>query len=271
MQNLIDIPREETLMLDKLEELLSFGAEKLSKIHTTSITVLRLHLLMEMVGAVHNYSEAIVLLIRGGKKEAAIVILRSLVETLINVQYVLSDSSEIHAAEFVLDDEYDRKRFMTKLKAFAENNPKYQNLVQSYMSQQSPDDFITERANTIAQEESKQKRKIKLPKRLEERAKVADTAIGNPSLEFMYLTIYWYFSTYAHLTARGLNNFIDQTDNRNTFIIGTNTRDIRNLLISTFAVYLGFLGEANKYFGLPSNEELKDFEDYFSSLVNVKS
>lgn len=265
MENLVSIPHKESEIIDKLEQLLDFGAKSFSTIRIEHDSDLKSALLFELMGAVHNYSEAILLLMRGGKVQAGIVLQRSLVEALINTEYILTEKTEDHAARFILDDEYDRKRFMDDLDKFKQKYPDHNKLTELYKSPKEAQKFISERVASIDEIERKYGKSLGLPK-LRNKAIEVDQLKKNSNLEFTYLTIYWFFSGLAHLTARGLNNFIEQQDNKNRFIIGTTTEGIERLAISTFTIYLGFLGTMSNHFGTPPDSDLKSFNDYFLHL-----
>lgn len=270
MEKTLMLTEKQQKVLKELEELLEFGFTKISGIEVHLLKMrLKKGLVYFMTGAVHSYSDAILRLIREGKTAAANVILRSLIESYINLNYILLGRSELNALRFIIEDSVNRRKLGKDIKSFLEKNPSFETSMGRVMDDPKAwDRFIKERQDEI--DFVKRKRKLKrlrnLPD-LKQRAIEVDKVVGKPTLEWWYLTIYWLFSHYSHLKARGLNAFLVKRRDASGYLfnLNGNLEDIEKIVVTTYAIYISFLMEMSKRFGVPTAVELKPYKQIFKS------
>lgn len=247
---------KEATLISQLEKLLKFGSLKLSQLQIDTNTGLKLQVLFQMTGAVHNYAEAILILAKEGKVEAGEVLVRSLFEGFTTTIYILEDNTDIRAIRFFLDDEIEKENFADNWMKFIKKNPSYGEEIPEMSTLEKCEEFIRERQKNI---QSIKKQYGKNLKRLPDLRCRAEK-VGAAS-ELNYLTIYWYLSGLAHLSATGLKIFLEQKDDSYLFNIGKNLLGLERLLKVTHIFYLRFLGQLSLYFDIPTEKELKPFED----------
>lgn len=256
-------------LLSNLEKLICFGGIEISKIkldmNKNSIKMLTL---FSQIGAFHNYSEAALLLAKSKKTYAGEVLLRSLIENFITMEYILLENGEINAVRFHLKYLIKLIEFVTKWKDFITDNPKHSNYFEELSNPQKCDSFINERKNEIRDIKNKFGNIKNIPD-LKEMAKQIDKQRGNTSYELLHLTLYEYLCNLSHVSSKGLKNFFNEYKNGYVFSIGKSS-DEKNfgLLVAIYEFYLEVIRLFSIEFKISLKTNLRPFEDYFNILKN---
>jgi len=258
-------PKQQTLV-NELENFLNFGYSKISSGNFTLEMRSRKTILFMMTGVIQSYSGSVVTLLKNAQTNGAEVLLRPMVETFINLNYIFTGKSEENTLRFIADDEYDRRKLGNKVKGFLEKYPGYKT---NFDHMDTPADgaiYIKERNKTLKKINTVYARRY--DKQLKELPSLLDMAIAvdkdiktrtgklKNSLEWWYITIYWLFSSLTHQTPRGLNSFIKKETVGYTFITDGNLDAVERIAVTAFSLYYEFLRLMAKQFRLFPLKEL---------------
>lgn len=207
-------------------------------------------LLVAMFSAVNSYVEAIFELCKQGRTEAAIVIMRSLIEAYVNSNYILSYPSNKNLYLFAMEDSYYRRSLVDILNDFFARYPQRdrQELTVEQLKKMRaiPEKELRDYEENLNMHFEKKKdfdrafgtlldRAKEVDQRQKKRQKKSAGAIEN-----VYILVYKYFSEYAHLSMRGIQHFWIKDSDGNTLIIDRNPDNIDLVLRTVFIMYLYF-------------------------------
>lgn len=257
----------ENNLLKSCEELLKFGESNLLKIKLDiAKDDFQLLTIFTLIGAIHYYTESILILAKYEKLFTGETLLRSLFEGFLNLKYILLEENEKNAIKYAVNDFEARKVFTEKWRRFIEVNPKCDSYFTELSTLEKCDEFIKRMEKNIAEIEKKFKVSKKLPD-LRGMAKAIDKKIKDFHFEFMYLTFYDYLSGISHVSSKGLKNFFTPHENGFIFCIGRNDlQEINKLLIATYEFYLKTLVILSDNFKELSKEELNPYVDFFNKI-----
>lgn len=255
---------EEKHLIKELRSLLEFGYQSGNKILINKRERYFIKAtLFQLIGVVHHFSKGILLVAENGLPEVGMSLLRTLLEANISAQYILLDKTESRAKAYYLDDERQRN---DQIKHFLEIYKKYPEY-ESYFSSKKDLKNLKKQLDADIEDFENKHGKLTWPS-LFDRARAIDKRRGKPENEFMYRTAYWFFSQFSHLSSRGLNNFLKTDQSGISFMIDPHNEGLDKLLISTYGIYLGFLGSMSAEFGTPTQDELKPYNNKFEQLRN---
>lgn len=215
--------QKQQALLVAFQELLEFGYSVLESVQLHPDKVrLKKKILYMMMGAVQSYSEAIYKLVCSSPifDEATEVILRSLIEASINVDYIYSKRDESRARIFVVHSLRDRIEFAEKFKSFKEKYPDWKLAFDGFEELTDWEEFISNKEKEVKKIEKMYNQSFpsKFPS-VRNRAICADNylrrqgeLVENRSQEALYVKYYKFFSHVAHLTFPGLERFFDRHD-----------------------------------------------------------
>lgn len=243
--------RNNKIKLQKLEELIRFADGLLQKNPQRDLNDFnhKQSILFLTFGAVNNYTEAMLTLCRNSYPDAAIVLLRSLLEVFINIRYILDTNSDKRLILFHLEDARSRINFSTEMISFIKRYP-------NFISKENPltdETFLNQEINKANEDIAviKKHYKIKggrLPNLLDKSKANDKKAKKNKGIfEYNYVTIYRFFSHYAHLTSRGLNTFLNQRPDGGYDLTTGKSMDIGPAVATTYGIYLFFLENLMKW------------------------
>ena len=251
-----------------LKNVLVYGDTKLNTVGMDYTKVkAKKQVLFLMAGAIQSYSEAVLKLLDPPVvyDKAAEVIFRSMMETIINLNYIYSEKTQIKALCFMIYSSEEKIDFAKKHQKFMLKRPQWQLAFGPNLKPADWDEFIDNENKTMVLAEKHFKKKLvnKFQRNLAKRAKEADVYLekkgklkqGN-SLEHQYFLYYKHFSQLAHLTMPGLEQFINKKDNSKwTYVIDGNGDDLERVCFVTFGLYLDFLRFFLKEYGIYNKEE----------------
>lgn len=267
---------EEKKLLSNLQQIIKFGRNQIQgkKIDLEKVSPKKGMLFMTF-GVVHNYTEAIYVLCEGIRPEPAIILLRSIFEAWINTFFLSSTKSEKRLALFYMEDARNKVALANGLLSFIKKYPSQENK-DSLTTKSNLDNVRIENENIMRKIKKRYKlrRDDKWPTLLQ-RARDCDKKRPIKSrkgdFEYNYHILYRFFSPYAHLDARGLNNFLKQRmEGGYDLNIGQSADLIKQVLASAFAFYLSFLQYMKKKGFLPKNTKLKGFEEIIKQISKKK-
>ena len=254
------------------KEFLQYGNDLLS---STELKIKGTHLkkkvLFPLMGIIQSYSESInkIIIPPNIYDKSAEIIMRSIFEAIINITYVYSCRTETNAAIFLTDEWEEKISFAKKQKALMQKYPTWNLNFGSITKPDEWDLFVLEQKNEM----KKMSKKYKLTQTglppLEQRAQICDTYLksknnfrkGN-SIEFIYDTLYGYFSQPGHANASGIGHFYRKnTGQKDGFYIDGNNNDLESVLTTTFAYYYFALSYFAKEFGVYEKKDFKKYKD----------
>lgn len=270
---------KQDLSLKNFSEILIFGNDCLSKveIHPYKIRPKKYILFCTMI-AVQSYSEAILKLMKPDNiySKAAEILMRSLVEAYINLNYVYSDRTKKNAMLFILESENDKIDFAKKHQTLWKKYPKWKLEFGTIKKIEDWNKFFQDKHQLLKKIEKKYDQPLsKLPnildraiafdKQYKQNKKLPQNIIlkrlERKSLEKYYILYYKYFSQIAHLTMPGLEQFIRIDQNGKTWIyIDGETVDIERIVPITFIIYMAILAHFLKQFKLYDKSTFEKFK-----------
>lgn len=259
-------------LLQDLTEILEFGYTELSKRSYPLKLRPRKTILISMMAAMQNYAEGILCLLKEGRTNSAELVVRSMVESFINLAYIYVGRNERNAVIFLLDDVHDRKRLGERIKKFLTDFPSYKTSFDSMKTPEEWDNFIAERLKEISQIGKKYPYTLTQLPDLRQRAQAHDRIQERKHkrelktrLEWWYLTMYWYFSTLSHLGIRGLNTFFDVQNGQVYINASGRPEDMERIIVASYSIYYQFLRTFAKQFNLFDLKLLEKYKNTFLS------
>lgn len=257
MDKVFQIKPEDQDILEHLEVLVNYTKQHLTAnpIYKDKLNP-KQTLVVAIFAAVNSYTEAIFELCKQGRPEAAIVILRSLIEAFINSNYVLSFPNKNNLWLFAIEDSYYRRSLVQQMQEYYSRYPKRQGILTDEkledMKQIVEKELLDYEKNLGVSFKSKGDfdkawgglidRAKKTDKRLAKRQK--DNAGG---LESTYILVYRYLSEYTHLQMRGINHFWIKTPEGETLILDRNPDNMTHVLVMCYIIYLYFAKRLKQY------------------------
>jgi hypothetical protein len=261
-----------------LKEALRFGQIKLGQISLDKRSRPKKWLSVLMFIATQSYSESILKLLAppGVFDLAAEVVLRSLIENVINFNYIFSSRSDRNAWIFAIYSIRDRIDFAEKYKSFWIRYPGWKMNFGPIKKPSDWDAFIDLKEKEI-QKIKKRYKHLSLDSNhdhLRERAAVADNYLNSlgklnsrNSLEKYYVFYYKHFSQISHLTSPGLERFfLKEADGTESLRIHGSSEDTDRVIPIVYAIYISMLRSILKQFGIYNKEEFKKYLDTFRSI-----
>jgi hypothetical protein len=272
-------------LIKNFATILIYGNSQLSKaeMHPTKIRPKK-YILFCAMAAVQSYSEAILKLMRPDNvyDKASEVLLRSLVETYINLNYIFAPNNNKNAVIFIIESEKDKIDFARKHQKLWEKYPKWKLEFGTIKKSSDWNQFILDREEIIQQVAKKYKKAIPpLPglidrgiffdKNYVKKAKLshkqAVKKLEGKSLEKYYILYYKHFSQLAHLTMPGLEQFMKVDEDGRTWIdIDGDQLTIDRIVPVCFVIYLTILTHFLKQFKLYDKSAFKQYRVILRSL-----
>ena len=258
-------------LLIKFHELLVYGD---SKLRATELNYKKLRtkkqVLYFMMGATQSYAESILRLVQPPSiyDKAAEVLMRSIIETLINLDYVYASRTQQNALSFMIYSTKDQIDFAKRHKKFMKKYPSW-NLEFGYIKNPEDwDEFLRNKEKEIKLGERYFKKSFsdKFPN-IRKRAETADNYLESKgkltegkSLEKYYVLYYKYFSQVAHLTMPGLERFTSYDENNHLrFDLDGKPDDIDRVVSVTYIIYFAILRFFLKEFKIFNKVEFEQF------------
>ena len=213
-------------------------------------------------GAIHNYAETVYILCKNMRPQAAIVLLRSIFEAYLNMHYLMNVRSNKRLALYVVKDVREHIKIVNSFLSLIKRHPRLEN--KYGMTTKATLDAMKKKHEDI---EASMRSLNKIPitlglKSLEERAREYDRRIGSKArkgeMEFNYHLLYRQFSSCAHLTPTGLQEFIKDTPEGREFILDQSEK-IEPVVTTTFQLYLNLLKYLDKWKLISKDISFKKF------------
>lgn len=258
--------------LNNLDNLLSFGNALVTskRVNQGKIRAKKI-LLFSMFGIVQRISDGILCLLRQSRIGSAEILLRTILETYINLRYIYAVNNQKNAIKFLLEDTYENIEYGNRMIDFIKHCEENDINIKGMLSDHNWQGFLDIKNDELVYLRKKYKRygNKRLPD-LRERASIVDREFkkqkgfySSNSLEWWYLQLYPYFSDLIHANARGLNNLYEKDENGEYFIDITGEKKLNDGLIrisvTTYILYLDFLEIYVSQFGI---KKPKDFANY---------
>lgn len=253
------LPENERKQAKELDKLLKFGLKQINKVKQISFTDDPLKDLMsattlQMVCSAHYLISGILAVSKKGLPEIGIILLRTLLESSITTMYIAMDTSGRRVRAFYLTAEKKRLKTSEDWLSFINLYPQYEKSLSSKANLQTRINQLKQDIKLIETRYGK----LNFPD-LKARALTVDKKVGKPDNEFMYVTVYKYFSDFTHLSALGLNALLKQTQDAIVVLIEPHSRGSDMLLVSSYGFYFAFLERLNEEFSLSLEGRLKHF------------
>lgn len=234
-----------------------------------------------MMTATQSYSESIFKLVGTSPiyDKAAEVLLRSLIEISINIQFIYLERSNKNAVLFIANLLLDTNDFAKKHHRFWDKHPTWALQFGEQMKKPCDwDPFILRNKYNLLKWAKELKIKIpnKIPN-LYDRTVLIDKYLRlknklkeKNSAEKYYLLFYKYFSDVSHLSMPGLHRFLNyDRENKQpiSFDIDAKPEDSERILMIAYQFYFTILRFFLKQFKKYDKSEFFDFDKYSKSLL----
>jgi hypothetical protein len=233
-------------LVEQLRSLWKFSEDEMRGKDYQTKNDLRLIVLLQITGAASRIVSSVIGQIDGGAFYNLEMLLRPLVEGIINYKYIKEDKTQMRARAFIVDDLGSRIKNVRKI------------TTSPYVSTISPQDIEGYKRLMIQLEAEKQEMIQQYGEdklnffSLQRRAELSGTFD-------MYVMLYWYLCQDTHMTSRGLDKYMKLDNGRLSISwdmdLGLFTKHIQ----SFYTLFLALLGECAEEFGIPKKEELGKF------------
>jgi len=240
-----------------LVELLRFGNEQLARVGNFNYRrrFSKASILYFNMGSLHAYELAILKLLEGNFVLQAQNLIRTMLESYINIRFVLSDKKQENAIRLAADMLFSRIKWLKKMKSFLSKNPnKAVGLFKNF-------DWDCDIAKN---EQDIQTLKKRFPHyKIEEAPKMIDRAkMCGVDVEWIFHSSYHYFSCFSHNKADIFDDYLGKPDEKgaSVFLIGGKIKNKEAVLATMHAIYCDSIKMFMHYFKLPGKRELTKFK-----------
>ncbi len=250
--------------LDKLKDLLDFGHESFSGLKVDWIKIRRRKkTLLRMATAVHAHTDSGYKLLLAGNIHSAEVLLRPILETLINAEYILCGRSNESLNRFLaMSNTSLIKKMNTMLKFIADN----------------PDTKVSlSNVQLLEVIKSRQDENKEFAKLFKYQLKTAEITVADRVIKidkeykrlnkpqgfskyWRYLTEYTLLSDNVHLSNHGLRYFMKESPTRVDLVFGGNLDNLGHIADGFYVHYLEMLRIMSSQLKLVSFDDIKKFE-----------
>jgi hypothetical protein len=261
-----NIPKSELKHIENIEVLLDFANQTMSRVplRYREERLKKIYVYLAF-GDIFTKCSALTTLLRESKTIACNVVLRSLVELFINIEYVLADRSNVNLIQFYIEDNNERIRLANKTIDFLIRNPNHVFFGGQEDTPKHWEDYILkiQKESNKLKVLAKKKSSLKLPN-LKERAMFVDK-VRKTKIEWWYIHLYWLFSLDTHGSTRGLEKHLINKDNELYFELEGDIKDIEKVAVTTYMILYCVTERFFTKFGLPKEDLVifkKQFKDY---------
>ena len=267
MKDIVNLLTEkEKIHLDYLSKTLDFGADELNRqVQSDDLNYLQNFLLYSFV-PVHNFSESIFLLCKDSRPHTAQVLLRSIYEAYMTIEYIKNADTDKRLALFAKDSFRTRKGHICELESLVKRYPHLENStpVLEKTNIASLRKFVEDHlsgfksANGLDGED--------LPKFIEMIKQMDKESVGDKKgrHELSYNIMYRQLSQYTHLSSWGLELFASQGPDTITYSLGQE-KEVDYIVGQTFLYYFDLLDGLYKHKVL-QGEIPKIYRDWFNEV-----
>lgn len=225
-------------LIDDFQELLEFGQDIYDLANNKPTKTKKRIFLMHAMAATQHCSGAILKLTKPPNiyDQASEILIRTLIENLINTTYIFSIRGNKNLENFALNSDISFKSFLKKYVALMKKYPQW-NI--KLLNQYSIND-LEKKAKELNQEIALYKQKGFKENTLIDRVIIIDKELSrqkilnqNNSLEYYYIQFYKYYSDPSHLSIDGLSRFKKD----NSFYINGKLNDLDRIIPIAHSLY----------------------------------
>ncbi|MCL4339156.1 DUF5677 domain-containing protein [Patescibacteria group bacterium] len=211
------------------------------------------------LGKAYKTHEAVLILCSEGYGEDAAILVRSLFELLVTLQYILKDKTDYRINRYFAYDWVLRKKMFD----YAKTKPEILKEIEGRVISPQPGDTNIEEVTKMAKE-VQEKYKYK-------RFGWSDKTIYDMALEIgrigNYRTIYALQSQIAHTAVRVINEYVKDSGLGLNIMVGPGLNWIENNLVAVFDFYYSLIGECDKLFEFGFDKRLDDIAKRYLTTV----
>ncbi len=256
---------DEKAKLDQLKALIDFGQANFTNLKIAwPRTKRRKRTMLRMVTAIHSHTLSGYILLSSAQTHSAEILLRPILETLINMEYILCGKNNMTLNRFLTMGNTELARKMNGMIQYIQNNPD----VKTSMTVQNLQDGI----------DSRNDENTKFAKQFKYQIQTADISLydrtvaidkefkrlkGKPakfSKQWRYFTEYTLLSDSVHLGSRGLHDYMIDSPTRVDLVFGGRKDRVIPTIDGFYVHYIDMLRIFNSQFGQPALKDIKGFE-----------
>jgi len=251
-----------------LDSLIEYANGRLSQINNkiNDSNNVKLHIILQL-GLVMNYYVKNIRIALDNNILAANVLLRSLVEGFINIEYIMQEDSPVRAIAYLFQDFKTREKNVKTYKEIIKKNPSKSNIIPDLSSPKKCDEFLeklSDEKKSILSTLNKDFG-IKINKEDLKFLNIYNRAVRT-NLESVYKILYPYLSGISHMSASGLKDLIIFDDNKYLIAPKDDDEETGKILETTFRIYLVSIEDLFKEFNLYIEEDFKHLRNISEKL-----
>lgn len=264
----VELTDVEKQKLQKLADLIEFGTKTLGNLGIDWPKVkMRKKTILKMAVAIHGHAESVHLLLSHGRTHSAEILSRPILETVINMGYIICGSNNETLNRFVTMDNTELARRMDEIITYKRDNPNVGSLTEA--------DLVEGRDSRLS-ENAKYIKRFKYPVStkfisLEARAMRVDKEYKKirgkdpkHTKLWLYFTEYSLHSDSVHLGFRGLRPYADEYRNGAVLFPDGRPNEAGHIIDGVFVHYMDMLHFLSGQFHQPSSKEIRTFEKGYS-------
>lgn len=247
-------------LLNYLDSLIKYANGRLNQINERIIGDgnIRSNIIFQIGFAMNYYIKNIKIVLENGNILAGNVLLRSLVEGFINLEYIIQDEKPIRGMAYLFQDFKTREKNVKTYKEIIEEDPSKSNIISELSTTKKCDNFLgkLENEKNSLIESLRSDYDIEISEEdlnffnLYERAE-------KTNLRGLYKILYPYLCSLSHMNASGLKDLINIENDRYIFIEKDNNIELKKVIETSFRIYLTSIEDLFKEFGIFVEKDFK--------------
>lgn len=249
-------------LLNYLDSLIKYASGKFSQINNKidKTNNIKLDIILQLGLAINYYIENIKISIENGNILAGNVLLRSLIEGFVNIEYIMQDSTPLRAIAYLFKDFETREKNVNTYKEIIEGDNSKSNTIPELSTPEKCDKFKVKLENEkkVLMNILKNDYGIEANKKDLNFLNLSDRA-DRANLRSLYKILYPYLCGLSHMSASGLKDLIIFKSGKYLFKEKDNDIELNKILGTTFRIYLVSIEDIFRKFNVYSEEDFKYF------------
>lgn len=261
--------------LNYLNTLIKYADSKLSQINNkiNDSNDLKLHTILQLGIVINHYVENIKNVLESYNILAGNVLLRSLIEGFISIEYIIQDDKQLRSIAYFFQDYKTREKNIKTCKEGIIKVTDKSKISSDLSTPKKCDEYLLklEEEKRLLINNLKENFNIEVNDGDLNFLNIFDRA-ESTNLRNLYKILYPHLSGISHMDASGLKYLISFESGKYSFIKRDNEIEINHILVTTSRIYLVLIEDLFKEFNLYIEEDFKKFEKYLGQdFINNKN
>jgi len=236
-----------------------------NKINSTND--LQLHIILQIGIAMNHYVKSLVTSLETANILAANVLFRSMVESFINIEYIMQDESPLRSIAYLFLDFKTQQINIETFKELIEKDPNQANLIPEL----STIEKCNEQLNKLEHEKSIILKTLKTDFKIEVNSEdlnflTLEQRANKINLRNLYNVLYRYLCGISHMSASGLKELIKFENDRYLIATIDTEEEIHKILTIAYDIYLLSIKDLFMKFDIYIEKDFKIMEEISEKL-----